>query len=172
MKLNLMNKRGGIQTIIIMIIILFGIALAAIIFSKVFLDVTGELKTCDEFSNNTIDTIEAAEMRTVPLLDYMIFFSLIALMVGLIISSIYLNVHPAVVMVLIIALLVAVFFAGQIANVFSDITADDQLSATAGEFELTNVVLGEYFPLIILVVGIIVIIILYGKSRRVGEVEV
>jgi len=166
-----MNKKAGIQSIMIAIIILFGIALAAIIFSKVFLDVTSELKDSGEFSNNTIQTIESVEDKTIPLLDYMIFFALIALMVGLIISSIYINVHPAITIIFVVALFVAVFFAGQLVNVFSEITAEDELSPTASEFTLTNFVLGKHFPLIILITGIIVIIILYGKSRRVGEVE-
>lgn len=166
-----MNKKAGIQSIIIMIVILFAIAIAAIIFSKVFLQITGELKEMDEFSNRTIASISVVEAQTIPLLDYFIFFSLIALMIGLIISSIYLNVHPAITIVLIVVLFVAIFVGGLLVNVFSEVTSKSSLTATASEFELTNLVLGKHFPLIILVIGIIMIIILYGKSRMVGEVS-
>ena len=164
------NKRAGFQSIVVMIIIIFALAVGSIIFSKVFLDITAELKTNPEFSNTTINSIETVEERTIPLLDFMIFFSLVALMIGLIIASIYIDVHPAIVVVFIIALIVAIFLSGMLSNVYSEITSEAQLSSTAAEFSYTNIVLGSHFPIIILVTGIIVVIILYGKSRRVGEV--
>ncbi len=164
------NKRGDFQSIVVMIIIIFALAIGSIIFSKVFLDITAELKTRSEFSNNTIDSIEVVEERTIPLLDFLVFFSLVSLMIGLIISSIYVDVHPAIVIVFIVALIVAIFLGGQISNIYSEITSEAQLSATATQFSYTNIVLGSHFPLIILVTGIIIVIILYGKSRRVGEV--
>jgi len=169
MKSILNNKQGDFQSIMILIAIIFVIAIVAIIFSKVFLMITSELKTQPEFSNTTIDTIEVVEDKTIPLLDFLIFFSLIALMVGLIISSIYINVHPAVIMIFIIALVLAIFLGGQIANIYSEITTDAELSATSSQFDFTNAILGQHLPIIIAVIGTIVIIILYGKSRRVGE---
>lgn len=153
-----------------MIIIIFALAIGSIIFSKVFLDITTELKTRSEFSNDTIDSIEVVEERTIPLLDFLVFFSLVALMIGLIIASIYVDVHPAILIVFIIGLIVAVFLGGQMSNIYSEITSETQLAPTATQFSYTNIVLGSHFPLIILVIGIIIVIILYGKSRRVGEV--
>jgi len=165
------NKKGiGFENIIIMVIIIFALAIAAIIFSKVFLEITDKLKDTDKFSNRTIETMETVEEKTIPLLDFMVFFSLVGLMIGLIIGSIYWEVHPAIVMILIIVLIVAIFLGGQLANVYSEITSEDQLSATSSEFTLSNVVLGSHFPIIILVTGIIIIIIIYGKSRRVADV--
>jgi len=163
------DKKGDFQSIVILITVIFAVAIAAIIFSKVFLMITAELKTQPEFSNTTVDTIELAEEKTIPLLDFFIFFSLIALMIGLIISSIYINVHPAVIIVFVIALVFAIFLGGQIANIYSEITTDSELAATSGQFSFTNAILGQHFPIIIAVVGTIVIIVLYGKSRRVGE---
>jgi len=162
------NKKASVQMIIIMIAIVFIMAIAALVFSKVFLMITTELKGQEGMGSNTIETLESVEDKTIPLLDFAIFFSLIALMIGMIIASIYMEVHPAIVIVLIVALIVGVLLAGQMSNVFSEITAESELEATASEFKLTNVVLGSHFPLIILVTGIIVIIILYGKSRSPG----
>lgn len=164
------NKRGDITTIVIAIAVIFGLALGSIFFSHIFLDILGELKTMDGFSNNTLDTITTVEDKTIPLLDFFIFFVLFAVSIGLIIASIYIDVHPALIVVFIIALIVAILLAGQFANVFEEVTSQSTISATADSFSMTNIVLGSYFPLIILVIGIIVIIILYGKSRNVGEV--
>lgn len=165
-----MNNRGDFQSLMIMIIVVFALAVASIIFVKVLLDITGELKDTGQFSNRSVQTMEVVEDRAIPLLDFFVFFTLVSFMIGLIISSIYMDVHPAITIIFIIALIIAVFFGGQLVNVYSEITTTPQLASTSSQFTKTNLVLGEYFPIIILVVGVIVIIILYGKSRRVGEV--
>ncbi len=164
----MLNKKGDIQSIIIMIVVVVMMALIVIIFSKAFLDITGELKSSSQFSNTTIETIEGVEEKTIPLLDFLVFFSLISLIIGLIISSIYIKVHPALTIIFIIGGVVAVFLAGQLANVFAEISADPELASTASQFTLTNIILGQYFPLIILIVVIIVVVILYSK-RQSGE---
>ena len=164
------NKRADFQSIIIMIVIVFALAVGSVIFSKIFLEITDELKNQDEFSNRTIETIETVEENTIPLLDFLIFFSLISLMIGLIISSIYIDVHPAIIIVFILALIIAIFLGGQIANIYNDIVTEPQLISTSSQFDYSNIVLGVHFPIIILVTGVIVVIVLYGKSRRVGEV--
>ncbi|MBA7490710.1 hypothetical protein ES702_01253 [subsurface metagenome] len=164
------DKKGDFTSLVIMIAVVFGLALALIIFSKVFLTITGELKDTDEFSTTTIATIETVEDNTIPLLDFFIFFSLVALMIGLIISSIYIDAHPAMTVIFLIALIVAVFITGQLANVYAEVVEDTTIASTASQFTYTNLILGEHFPIIILVLGIIIVIILFGKSSKVGEV--
>jgi len=163
------NKKGDVQSLIIAIVIVMALALGAIIFSKVFTEITTEFQDEDKFSNRTIENIESVEEKTIPLLDFFIFFTLLSLMIGLIISSIYIDVHPALVIIFLIGIVVAVFLAGLFTNVFSEISAEPELEATAEEFTYTNLILGNHFPIIILVLGIIIVIILYGKSRGGGS---
>lgn len=164
-----MNKKADFTSLVIGIAIVFGLALALIIFSRVFLAVTEELKGTGRFSDRTTETIETVEDNTIPLLDFFIFFSLIALMIGLIISSIYIDTHPALTIIFLIALIVAVFIAGQLANVYTEVVEDSAIASTAAEFEYTNLIF-QNFPLVIFVLGIIIVIVLYGKSRKVSEV--
>ncbi len=159
------NKKADFQSLVIAIVVVFGLALGAIIFSKVFLMVLSELKQQEGFSNNTIQTIEGVENKTIPLLDFFIFFTLIGLMIGLIISAIYINTHPALTVVFIIALIIAVFIAGIFAKVYDEFKSESEISSTASQFNFTNLILGEHFPIIAVVLSIIIIVILYGKSR-------
>jgi len=163
-----MNKRGDFTTIIIMVALILGLAIGSIIFYKVFNDISDQLKEVPNFSNNTIDTINTAQTSAPKLLDFFVFFVLISFFIGLIIASIYIDVNPAVVIAFIIALIIAVLLAGQVSNVWESFTGQEQLVSSASEFPLTNMILGSYFPVIILVIGVIVIVILYGKSRRQG----
>ena len=165
-----MNKRGDFTSMMIMIAVVIALAIGVIIFSKVFLMVTGELKTSNtiNFDNSTVAIIEGVETKTIPLLDFFIFFSLVALMIGMIISSIYIDVHPAVTIIFIVALIVGIFLSGIFSNIFYDVTNEPELVSTASQFTMTNMILGSHFPVIILVIGIIVIVILYGKSKSQG----
>jgi len=123
----MLNKRGDLQSIIIAVVIVVILAMLVIIFSKAFLDITGELKDTDKFSNTTIETIESVESKTIPLLDFFVFFALVSLIIGLIISSIYVKVHPAVTAIFILGIIIAVFISGQLANVYAELSAEPEL---------------------------------------------
>lgn len=163
-----MNKRGDISTILILIAILLALAVSSIIFVKVFDEVSTKLKAVDGLSNNTINTITVAQTQAPKLLDFFIFFTLIAFFIGLIISSIYIDVNPAVLIVFIIGIVIAIVIAGQVTNIFNLFSTQPELASTMVGFPLTSMILGNNFPIIILVIGVVVVVILYGKSRRQG----
>lgn len=158
-----MNKKGDLPSILIsLIVILFVIGFISIVFSKIFLDALGELKEQPEFSNNTIDTITSVEEKTIPFLDYLFFFSFIAISIGLIISSVYIDTHPAIAIIFIISLIIAVVIGGIFANAFVEIGEQSELATTYNSFTLTKVLI-NHFPLLIFIIGLIVTIILFSK---------
>lgn len=166
------NKKGDIQSIIILITIVFAIAIGGIAFSKVFITITDEMVQTPEIAthNNTVQTIQEVQGKTIPLMDFFIFFSLISLMIGIIISAIYVDTTPALLIIFIVAFIVAIFLGGMFANVFDEFTSDSVISDIAQEFTMTNLILGSHFPIIIFVLGVIVVVILYGKSKYSGGV--
>jgi len=162
------NKRGDIPSLLIsLVVILFAVGIASMLFSKVFLDVTAEIKSQPGFSNNTINTIEKVEGKTIPLLDYLFFFSFIGIFIGLIISSIYIDVHPALMIIFFIVLIITVVLAGIFANAFTEIGEQTELLSTYNQFRLTKMIM-NHFGLIVFAVGILTIIVLYGKTKGGG----
>ena len=129
---------------------------------------TDELQDSGEFDNQTIGIIEGVHAKTIPLFDFFIFFSLVALMIGMIIGALYMDVHPAITIILVVVLIVGIFMAGVFSNIFYEVTNEPELVSTASQFTMTNLILGEHFPIIILVIGVIVIVILYAKSKGQG----
>lgn len=170
MKSILRNKKADIPSLIIsLIVILFAVGIGGMLFSRVFLAVTGEMKVMPEFSNNTKQTLETVEEKTIPFLDYLFFFSFIAITIGLIISSVYIDAHPALTIIFIIALIIAVVLAGIFANAFVEVGEDAEIISTYEQFTLTKTIITN-LPLLIFIVGLIVVIILYGKGRSGGPV--
>lgn len=160
-----MNKKGDASSLIIsLIVILFAIAVASLLFSKVFLTITGEMKTQEGFSNLTKDTITKVESKTIPLLDYLFLFSFIAIAIGLIISSIYLEVHPALTLIFMVVLVIAVVLSGIFANSYVEVAEEPELLSTYNQFTFTKLIMG-IFPTAVLIIGALVIFVLYGKGK-------
>jgi len=104
------------------------------------------------------------EGKTIPFLDYLFFFSFIAIFIGLIVSAIYLDVHPALMIIFVLMLVVAIVLAGIFANAYVQVGEEPELITTYSQFTLTSWVI-QHFPLIVLAVGAVVIFIMYGKGR-------
>jgi hypothetical protein len=163
-----MNKRGDVTSLIItLLIILFIIGLTSILFSKVFLQALGEFKTQEGLGNNTINTIETVEQKTIPFLDYFFLFSFIAILIGLIISSIYIDTNPAIVIIFVVALIIILVLGGIFANIFTEIGEESEIASTYNEFTYTKMIFNS-LPLLILFTGVVIAVILYGKSKRLG----
>lgn len=170
MRSLLNSKVADIPSLIIsLIVVLFAVGLGGILFAKVFIAVTSEMKVMPEFSNTTTETITTVESKTIPFLDYLFLFSFIAITIGLIISSIYIDVHPALTIIFIIALIIAVVLAGIFANAFVEVGEDTEVISTYNQFTLTKIIV-THLPLLVFVIGLIVVIILYGKGRGGGPV--
>lgn len=159
------NKKGDISSILISLIAVFFICIVLVlIFSNGFGRVLDEFQKMDAFSNNTQNTISVVENNMNPMLDYAIFFSFVAITLGLIISSIFINSTGALIMVFIILLSISVVLAGIFANVVNELGANADLAVTYAALPLTKILMSN-FPLLVLATGGIVTIILYGKAK-------
>lgn len=162
------NKRGDLSSLIIgILVILFVIGVIVILFSNVFVEVLTIMKADPVLSgnNNSVETINIIESNTIPFLDYFFLFSFISIVIGLIISSIYIDVHPALMIIFIVLLGVVIVMAGIFANVFVEIGETTEIATTYNQFVMTKAIM-NHLPLICFVVGLIVIFILYGKGRN------
>lgn len=163
-------KSNIVAYIIIGVIMIAALGMIAVVFSDAFDNVMGELIDSGEFSNTTTDTMTQVRGQTVTLMDFFIFFLLITSIIGMFIFAFKSDFHPVIVIGLIIGLLIAVFMASQMANAYGTLIDVEEVADTASSFTKTNLILGQAFPIIILISVVIAIIIMFGKSRRVAEV--
>jgi len=167
MRSILKNKKGDAPSLIIsLVVIIFAVILISLFFSKFFLLLITEMKSMEQFQNNTNAqaSFTAVEQKTIPFLDYLIFFSFISIVIGLILSSIYIDTHPAFFVVFIIIFIFVIVLAGIFANVIDTIGNDSVMVSTYSQYRFTPLLV-NHFPLMVFVVGLIVAIVLYGKSR-------
>ena len=161
------NKRGDASSIIIgLVVMVFVIGIIALFAGKIIPMLMSAMKTTSTFaeSNNTVNALTTVETKSIPWLDYFFLFVFFGTILGLIISCIYIDTHPAFMIFFAILLVLAVIFAGIFANAYITIGETDAMSATYNQFTATKAIFNN-LPLILFVVGLIVMIILYGKSR-------
>lgn len=162
----LKSKKGDFSSLIILgIIMVFVIAMVGLIFTDVFGEVLGELKDSGIFSEKSTDIMTNVQTQTPKYFDFFVLFMMITAIIGLIIASIYIDLPPGMMVVFIIAMIIAVVLAGQFANIWGETRDVSEVSDTASNLPFSNLILGQAFPIIILITGAIVIIVLYSKSR-------
>jgi len=170
MKSLIKNKRGDISSIIIVIAMMFIIGILVYSFLVIFNPLINELKGVDEISKSEGATTALNKMQNfVPgLMDIGLVLIFVGFLVGIIISSIYINTIPGLTIFFIIVLIIAVFLSAQFANVFYEFRTDPEIATAAASLPISNFVLGKMFPVLILVTGLITIWVLYGKGRESG----
>lgn len=165
MRSLIQNKRGDINSlIIVLIVVLFVIGIVSIFFSKFYDQLNTEIQASTEFSDNAKAVVDNVNSKTIPFLDYLFLFSFISILIGLIISAIYIDTNPALAVVFIIVTIIAIILAGVFANAFVEIGEDSELSTTYDQFTFTKAII-NHFPLMIFISALIVGIVLYAKPK-------
>jgi hypothetical protein len=165
--LNLKNKKGDATSLIIsLLVLIFAIAVISLMSSKFIPQMMDIIKNQTEISqnNNSVEVLNMVQEKTPHFLDYFFIFTFVATIIGLIISSIYIDTHPAMMIAFIIVLVIAIIFAGIFANAYTTIGETAVMSSTYNQLTSTKAIF-DNLPLILFVVGLIIIIVLYGKAR-------
>jgi hypothetical protein len=170
MKQMLKNKKGDLPSLLIVgVVMFFAFSVLAVFFSYTLNSTMDELVNSGEFSQNTIDTMTDVQEKTIPLMDFTMMFFFFSAVIGMIVSAVYVRTSPVMVGVFIILLIISVVIAGQLVNMYDELKQTEEIASTASQFSMTNAILGNAFPALILISGVIVLIVLYSKSRYAGE---
>ncbi len=165
-----MNSRGQIggflPFILLGLVVAFVFAVVVVPVAYMGDEIMDTLKEDDNFgsSNESVERIGQVQSLMTTAFDQLVFFILVGTLLGLIILAIFTDFHPVVLIFLIIVLVLLVILGGLFANAFDEVSNTDILSAKASEFTFTNVVMGEYLPIFILVAGAIAFLIILGKK--------
>lgn len=147
------------------------VAIAGILmmlFGNVFKDLFTQIGDSGLDAPNSIETYTNAQNDIVPITDNLGFWVFIAFLIGLIFIGIYADYHPALIIIGVLVIIIAVFLSAQYVNIYDDIKADTETMPEAGSFTLSSLVFGRQMPIILLAVGVISLIIIYGKRKDSG----
>ena len=158
-----MNKKGSMLDLTMILVALFVFAFVTVLMFNVYGKYTDGM-TPDPTVNNTVsDYVESQTVATFATLDFVYAFLLILFSVLAVVSSFAIRTYPVFFVVNIVMLVILVVIGAVTANVYSD------LESSNSYFDDTNFTIipfiMQHFPTLLLVVGGLLSIAMYAKSR-------
>lgn len=159
------NKKGNFLAILVIMIVIFVFAVTVIL-SK---NISDNFLT--EWNNVTNPPEEQLELQAeftsaYATYDFAMVFLVVALIIGLMITSFLIPTHPVFMVINIIGIFILVGFGMIMTNAYADIiSADEGLTETALEFPKANFVM-QYLPYFGAFAVFIVSIIMYARGTQ------
>lgn len=160
-----MNKRGSVVDLLYVLLAMFVLAIVVVIGYTMFSGITTELT--NQFPDSTTATKTATTLPNMYLAYNTLFMVIFVFgMLAALVSALFVQTHPVFGVVSIILMILFTFFAAVLSNAYQD------FEATSTDAQRFNMV--SYFwahaPKIMLLGLVLVIIVLYAKTRQGGQI--
>lgn len=173
-KLRSMNKKGSdIPSILFAIAMIFSIGIMLVVMSFLALSIYENFQSVfnenpaisSDFANETLTTVIKFEKSQ---WDY--FF--LAIVIGYVISMVTLAfttpTNPWLFAIFVVFSSIGLFVGVALSNAWQKFAEADTLSATIERFPITDLLLGNFYPLFVTMIIVLVMIMLFGK-RFIGD---
>jgi len=152
-----------IESITILVVV-FAMAILAVIGYNLFDEVNTDIQSNTEFSNESKTAMSSVYDRYDNIMDSAIVFVFLGLVLFAIISAFFIDTHPIFFIVSVILLIAVFVISISLGNVYTEIITDSQFSTLAADFVMTNWIFRHILELII-AVGFLLTIVLFVKLR-------
>ncbi len=166
-----MKRKADLFSIIIVIGFLAVLAIGGLLSAGLFKEMGSGLKDAISDSdltgaalNNSLAAADVLETDAPNYLDNFMFWFLMSVCLGMLISGLFLDFEPAVVIILMIVGLLAVWLSTFVANSYDALANDAAISGAASTMGMSSAVFGVYLPVIIFIVFVLTMIIMYSRK--------
>ena len=166
-----MERKADLFSIIIVIAFLAVLVIGGLLSGGLFKEMGTELKaTINDGDltgaalNNSLAAADVLETDAPNYLDNFMFWFLIAVCLGMLISGLFLDFEPAVVVILLIIMLLAVWLSTFVANSYDELANDAAIVGASSSMTMSNAVFGAYLPIIIFITFIATMVIMYSRK--------
>lgn len=151
------------RDVILMGVIIFALGIGFFVFHYAFNTTVDQLVATSAInsSNATVTSLQGAQALTARL-DYVIFGVFIGFILGIIITGWFVGGNPVYMFIYFLVVTLAVIVATVLSNVWEEVTSMVVFGTTIGEFPITNNLITNA-PLYLAVVGILGMIVMFGK---------
>lgn len=164
-----MKYKHSFFSIIIALAFLVIIVIGSLMFGGLATDLGSGLRKAVEDGDledktNALEMADALETDAVGYADNIAFWLLIAVVIGLLISGLFLEFEPLTIAIMFFVSGVAIGMSMLVANMYNEFTLDSSLASVAQEMSLSGAVYGSIFPIIIFIAFILSLVIMYSKK--------
>jgi hypothetical protein len=155
-----MNKRGSLQDILMIAIILFVLAVVILIAYKVHHEINNEFQESGKFTQQGIDSMDKIESLFPGVIDNVYLVLAVGLAIVAIVLAALVRIHPIFIIFYLLVLVSLIFFCGIFSNVYSEIAAQSEITALADNLTFISHLM-SYLPFIVGIFGSILAVAMY-----------
>jgi len=167
MKKRNFNKRADVFQLTLLLVLLFVVAIIGILFLTLAMKVNTFYRDAHliQSDNSTADRANQIMTTTTPnTTDELMMLLFLGGTIGIVLSAVKTNYSPITIFLFIILLFIDLFIAAGFVNIYSAFASTPPLSEYSSTQYFTNIIFSRYTPLIWWVIGLLTLIIMYGKS--------
>lgn len=162
-----MNKKGDIQDLVTLIVVIVGFAIASILAYKFIGEFNDQVADNPVLTDHSKEIMTDAEDRMPGVFDGGLLVVLILFTIVMLISAWYIDTHPAIFIIAFILVIAVVIVAGALSTAFEEFTQTPEMIGAASDFPISVYVLGN-LPVLIFVIGVALVIVLFAKFKYAG----
>lgn len=164
------NKRGSVQDILFIAVILFVFAISVLIGFKIMAEINSNIQSSSIVEQyDTDDHAQTASSTLTSMYPGVIDNSFLFLTIGLVIITLIMaamvRIHPMFMVLFFIGLVIIIFVTGALSNVYQEMAASSSLSTEADQLVFISHIM-EYLPFIIGIFGFILMIVMYKLYKN------
>lgn len=163
---SIRDKRGDIAQLPLLVVLLLVIALVGLIVGFIAYKITDAWKSTPDI-NNSVLAKNANENfhETIPTItDTAVLIAFLGFTIALCVAAVRTNFNIVVLGLFFILLLLSVFIAAGAANIYHGFAASTEIEGFSVKLVFSQILFSKYTPLIIVLIGAVLLIIMYGKS--------
>lgn len=164
------GKEGSILDLVFIMVFIFVAALSVIIAYFIYSRYTDATEDVEAFNNTYVGNITAYSTANLENFDYLFIFIVFGLLVLTVVSGFYVASHPVFFFISLMTLILVVILGAIFANIFDEVVVSDEVNETVDmetDFPIIDYFMSNY-PTMILILGVILMVVFYAKSKLSG----
>lgn len=164
-------RKADLMSLIIVVGFLAVLVIGGMLFSGLFMEMGTELKSTITNSgitgdalNNSLAAADVMETDAPNYVDNFMFWFLMAVCLGMMVSGLFLDFEAPIVIILLIFSSIAIYLSTLVSNFYDELANEATLAASAQSMTMSSAVFGSALPVIIFVSFIVTLIIMYSKK--------
>ncbi len=154
------NRRGSLQDIILMGVVLLFFGVVLLIGSRVMGAFDDQIQAHADIPARAKTASTSLNADYGGAMDYGFLLLAVGLGIATLILAALVRIHPVFIPLFFIGLVIVIFLCGVFSNIYQEMAEDSNLTAYADELTFTSHIL-EYLPLIVAIFGILLMLVMY-----------
>ena len=160
-----MGKRGSLDDVIFIAVILVFVGISVLIGFKITSEFNNEIQTIDVMPTEAKTATNTLTGHYSGAIDNSFLLLTIILAIGTLVLASLVRISPIFLVLYLIALTFVIFICGALSNIYQEMAANQQLIAQASQLTFISTIVG-YLPMIVGILGTILAIVMYKSWQE------